>query len=194
MRGILARRFWQVYNVVILVLVVGIGIVTMLGGGTRGLLTGAGMILVGAWLAARTWRTSSPRAGGAGPPQVSDLRVGVDGVLLVQGDADSPGTARLAWDDVAAVVASPVAPQAAGGRSLYYLHFIPTSPERVELDGVPGAVLRARAAVADVPVSAGAGTVWVCAGQGLDQAFAILDAVRTVRPDLRIVDSIRRSS
>ena len=193
MSGVVARRFWQVYNVVILVLVVGIGIVTMLGGGTRGLLTGAGMILVGAWLAARTWRTSSSRAT-TGPPQVSDLQVGVDGVLLVQGDADSPGTARLAWDDVAAVVASPVAPEAAGGRSLYYLHFIPTSPDRVELDGVPGAMLRAKAAVADVPVSAGAGTVWVCAGHGLDQAFAILDAVRTVRPDLRIVDSIRRSS
>lgn len=180
------QRFWLLYNVVALTLITGLGVVTMFGGGTRNLLAGAALVLVGAYLAERTVRGLRDRAG---PAQVSDVRLGTDGVVVLNGDADGPGEAALAWADCVAVVASPVVH--GGG---YYVHFMPARDDAVVLRDVPGQLLRSRAALVDLPATPSAAMLWIGGEAVLPRMYAALDRVRLVRPDLRVVDSIRRGA
>lgn len=182
------RRFWAVYNVAVLLLIVGIGVAIMLSGGVRGLVGGAAMILLAAYLAVRTSRPMRGRAA----PQVSDVRLGAEGVLVLSGDPERPGRAFLSWADCVAVVASPVAGAHQGDRPLYYLHFMPARDSAVVLTDVPAHVLRGKAALVDLPTTPAVAMVWLGSDTQLPQIFATLDHVRTVRPQLRVIDSIRR--
>ena len=197
------RRFWAVYNIAVLVLIMGTGVIIILGGGARGLLGGGAMLMVGAYLATRTRRA----ARGRGEPQVSDLRIGPEGVLVLSGDPQRPGRAFLPWEACVAVVASPVVssvvgPEAGagagagalpGGQGLYYLHFMPARDSAVVLTDVPGQLLRGKAALVDLPITSGVAMVWLGSEAQLPQIFATLEHVRSLRPGLRVVDSIRRS-
>lgn len=179
------RRFWLIYNVVVLIVIVGIGVATMLGGRPRDLLLGAAMIAVGGYLGVRTWRGT--RAASA-PQVVSDVQLGPDGIVVLSGDPASPGRAFLPWGDCTAVVASPV-PDASHA---YYVHFMPHRPEAVLLDDVPGQVLRSKASLVDLPVTASVAMVWLGPAASLPRMLAVIDQVRVLRPGLAVVDSIRR--
>ncbi|CAN5370942.1 hypothetical protein BH11ACT8_BH11ACT8_33340 [soil metagenome] len=186
MSGI-GRRFWQVYNVVVVIFILGLGVLTMIGGSTRDLVLGAALLLGGVYLASRTGMAARRRSGA---PQLSDVQIDRDGIEVLSGAVETPSRARIVWADCVAIVASPAA---AGGPGLYYVHFMPASEAAVRLDGqVPASVLRTKATVADLPLSPAVAMVWLCAAETLPRAFGLLENIRTLRPEIRIIDSIRR--
>lgn len=180
------QRLWLAYHVVLVTALVGFGVVSILDGGDHGLLRGAALVAVGGYLGLRTTQGMRRTAG----PQVSDVRLGSNGVVVLNGDQAAPGEAFLRWDDCVAVVASPVS----GPRPLYYVHFMPVRDDAVTVTGVPRPLLRNRAALVDIPVSSSAAMVWVVAEATLPRMYDALDRVRDGRPGLRVVDSTRRSS
>lgn len=178
------RRFWLLYNVVVLSVIVVLGVTSVLGGGTRGLVLGSALVLGGCYLGVRTFRGTRAAA----VPQVSDVQLGPDGVFVLSGDPERPGHAFLAWGDCAAVVASPLP----DGRGAYYVHFMPTRADAVVLTDVPGSLLRGKATLVDLPLTDAVAMVWVGSEAALPRMLAVLDEVRRGRPELRVVDSIRR--
>lgn len=180
------RRFWQVYNIVVVAVIVVLGLLSMLDGTVRGAVIGAALIVGGGYLASRMFRATRT-TGGA--PTLSELRFDDRGIVVVAGRPEAPATAWLPWSDCVAVVASPAA---AGGRGIYYLHFMPRSDVAVHLEEVPGALLRQKAAVADLPVSPAVAMVWLCTRDHLPRLLELLDQIRATHPDVRVVDSIGR--
>ena len=179
------RRFWAVYNVVLFVAIVGFGVVMVLTGDTRGVVGGVVLVGVGGLLLARQVVAVRGRPDVAAR-QVNQVEVVDSGVRVLWGDVESPGQAWLAWDDCAAVVAS----RAANADRLYYVRVLPVADDRVVLVDVPRQLLRAKAAVADIPATAAAALVWVVREGDLRVLADVLDQIRVHRPGLRVVDSI----